>query len=72
MPIFVEFPDFVHHRAMADALTPTLGPVMTAGFVTDAGECFGESDGLKIAAGPGDTRLRQIIMRTSVRKDGGT
>jgi hypothetical protein len=44
--------------------------VVSAGFVDEAGQCFGQSDGLGVAASDGDTRLRQIVMRTTIRKEG--
>ena len=62
-PIFVEFPDFVEHVAMAEALRPVLGAVVSAGFVSDSGECEGRSESLGVWAGPNDTRIRQITMR---------
>ena len=71
-PVFIDFPDYVHHQTVADALAPVLGAVVvSAGFVSDTGECFGQSDGLGVAASEGDTRLRQITMRTTIRKEGG-
>ena len=62
-PVFVEFPDFVEHVAIAEALRPVLGAVVSAGFVTDSGECEGRSESLGVWADPSDTRIRQITMR---------
>lgn len=64
--VFIDLPDYIEHKAVADALVPVLGPVVSAGFVSDAGECFGHSEGLHVGAHKGDTTLRRMLMKTTV------
>jgi hypothetical protein len=61
-PVFVCFPEFVEHRAVADAMRPICGEPVSAGFCDD-GKCYGESEGLGLASREEDTRLMRIVMQ---------
>lgn len=58
MPIFILFPQNINHDTMARAMIRARYPeVISAGFVDEFLQCYGESTTLRIKSKPEDTDL---------------